>query len=437
MFPHTPHVEASRCSSAIQPDSRRGVSAARFRGALRPAAPQQVGVRRRNAIDSPGSAGRPPMSKGSTRQRDRGLNDATIAPTSATRGAPSGGRGEKEREEEQVRQAESRKSPGRRERERERAEHARGCSVTMWCVGPRQTEIRVDERDEAGDPTTHDRRSKKRRNQNPPRLIAASFVKFASDLDVGRVQDAASAPNAAATRARHRRARAAARARRARTSTGMTTAPTNATSTSRRCVRRRGRRARTRRSGSAARAQPRPPRAGSIRRKLAPPVPDDLEGVPERGLGRPARRARRRGRARRAPGWSACTAAARRTAARGVARAGTPRALTNASASSPITTSEPGLDDVQLAPQPRAALVLRPVDELEAVRPVDRHRVDAEPLQRLEHRLPGAAEEGDALLQLGRLRPVLDEEDVRQRMARAEHRHALAAARRRSRARAR
>ena len=38
--------------------------------------------------------------------------------------------------------------------------------------------------------------------------------------------------------------------------------------------------------------------------------------------------------------------------------------------------------------------------ELEAVRAVDRERVDAEPLQRLQQRLAGAAEERDALVDL-------------------------------------
>ena len=61
------------------------------------------------------------------------------------------------------------------------------------------------------------------------------------------------------------------------------------------------------------------------------------------------------------------------------------------------------LDDVQLARQPAARLVVGgAVGELDAVRPVDGHRVDAQPLERLEHRLPGAPEERDALLRLGR-----------------------------------
>ena len=47
-----------------------------------------------------------------------------------------------------------------------------------------------------------------------------------------------------------------------------------------------------------------------------------------------------------------------------------------------------------------------------------------EPLQRLEDRLSRAAEERHAFLDLGRLRRVLQEEDVCERMARAQHRDA-------------
>src|SRR5205085_9313216 len=65
--------------------------------------------------------------------------------------------------------------------------------------------------------------------------------------------------------------------------------------------------------------------------------------------------------------------------------------------------------------------------ELDAVRAVDGHRVDAQPLQRLEDRLPGAAEERDALLGLAALRRPLEHEDVRDPMARPEHRRAVGA----------
>ena len=60
------------------------------------------------------------------------------------------------------------------------------------------------------------------------------------------------------------------------------------------------------------------------------------------------------------------------------------------------------LHDVQLAEEKGPRLLLVAVGELQAVRPVDRHRVDAQPLQRLEQRVAGAAVERDALLQLRR-----------------------------------
>ena len=61
------------------------------------------------------------------------------------------------------------------------------------------------------------------------------------------------------------------------------------------------------------------------------------------------------------------------------------------------------LDDVQLARQPAARLVVGgAAGELDAVRAVDGHRVDAQPLERLEDRLPRAPVERDALLCLGR-----------------------------------
>ena len=84
------------------------------------------------------------------------------------------------------------------------------------------------------------------------------------------------------------------------------------------------------------------------------------------------------------------------------------------------------LDDVQLADEERPRLVVALVGELEAVRPVDRHRVDVQPLQRLEDRLAGAPEEGDALLDLRRLRPVLEEHDVGAWVPGSEHGHTLA-----------
>ena len=89
------------------------------------------------------------------------------------------------------------------------------------------------------------------------------------------------------------------------------------------------------------------------------------------------------------------------------------------------------LHDVELAREPRCRLagVLR--SELEAVGAVDRERVDLEALQRLEDRVAGAAEERDALGDLGRERSVLEEEDVAERVARSRAR--ARASRRRAR----
>ena len=82
------------------------------------------------------------------------------------------------------------------------------------------------------------------------------------------------------------------------------------------------------------------------------------------------------------------------------------------------------LDDVDLACQPRGCVsrILRP--ELEAVRPVDGERVDVQALERLQHRLSRAAEERHALLDLRRQRQVLQQEDVCERVARADDRDA-------------
>ena len=79
------------------------------------------------------------------------------------------------------------------------------------------------------------------------------------------------------------------------------------------------------------------------------------------------------------------------------------------------------LHDVQLAREHRARLLRLLSGELEAVRPVDGERVDVQPLERLDDRLAGAAVERDALLRLRRLRPVLQQEDVRQRVPGADH----------------
>ena len=79
------------------------------------------------------------------------------------------------------------------------------------------------------------------------------------------------------------------------------------------------------------------------------------------------------------------------------------------------------LDDVQLAREHRARLLRLLSGELEAVRAVDRERVDVQALQRLDDRLAGAPVERHALLRLRRLRPVLEQEDVRHRVPGADH----------------
>ena len=97
---------------------------------------------------------------------------------------------------------------------------------------------------------------------------------------------------------------------------------------------------------------------------------------------------------------------------------GKPSPFRNSSVSSPIATTQPRLHDPQLAREPRAALLLVGAGELDAVRPEHLGRVDMQPLERPLDRVPGAAVEGDALLQLLRLRPVLDQEDRAERVPR-------------------
>jgi hypothetical protein len=53
---------------------------------------------------------------------------------------------------------------------------------------------------------------------------------------------------------------------------------------------------------------------------------------------------------------------------------------------------------VELAREKGARLVLVSVEELEAVRAVDRERVDAQALQRLEERVAGTAKERHSFL---------------------------------------
>src|SRR5439155_24124033 len=82
------------------------------------------------------------------------------------------------------------------------------------------------------------------------------------------------------------------------------------------------------------------------------------------------------------------------------------------------------LDDVKLPCEPACCLARLLGPELEAVGPVDSERIDVQALQGLEDGLSRATEEGDALLDLGWLRRVLEEEDVGERMSRADHGYA-------------
>ena len=76
----------------------------------------------------------------------------------------------------------------------------------------------------------------------------------------------------------------------------------------------------------------------------------------------------------------------------------------NATRRSPITTTSFGWTMWSSRVEPGRGVGRVLGAELEAVRAVDGQRVDVEPLQRLEERLAGAAEERDALLDLRRLR---------------------------------
>ena len=76
----------------------------------------------------------------------------------------------------------------------------------------------------------------------------------------------------------------------------------------------------------------------------------------------------------------------------------------------------PGLASVELAANETQRLLVALALVLEDVRSVDRHRVDPQALDGLEERLPGSAEERDPFLNLGRLRPVLHEEDLGERV---------------------
>ena len=98
--------------------------------------------------------------------------------------------------------------------------------------------------------------------------------------------------------------------------------------------------------------------------------------------------------------------------------------FTNSTAADAHHDHELRLHDVDLARQPggRVGGILGP--ELEAVRAVDRERIDLQPLERLQNRLARAPEERHALLDLLVLRRVLQEEDVGERVARSHDRDA-------------
>ena len=103
------------------------------------------------------------------------------------------------------------------------------------------------------------------------------------------------------------------------------------------------------------------------------------------------------------------------------AASGRSSALRNETVSLAHRHDDLGLDDRQLALEPaRGGLGVGGIPRLQAVRAVQEARVDPEPLHRLEHRLAGTAEERDALGELGRSRRVLQQEDVGERVPRAE-----------------
>ena len=162
--------------------------------------------------------------------------------------------------------------------------------------------------------------------------------------------------------------------------------------------------------------------AASVRRQLRPPRAERLEGVPELRLLRSCSSSD----ASMSGTTSASIVGVKRCSSpsRGSTRSasGKSSSLRKRSVSSPIATISFGCTMCSSRVEHRARLLRLLAGELEAVRPVDGERVDVQPLQRLDDRLPGAAVEGDALLRLRRLRPVLEQEDVRERVARADDR---------------
>ena len=96
----------------------------------------------------------------------------------------------------------------------------------------------------------------------------------------------------------------------------------------------------------------------------------------------------------------------------------------------PHDHDDPRLHDRDLRNDARDALRVghRGVGQraLHAQRPVNGQRIDRQPLEGLHQRATRASVEGNALLDLGGQRCVLEQHDVRLGMARAEHRHQLA-----------
>ena len=168
----------------------------------------------------------------------------------------------------------------------------------------------------------------------------------------------------------------------------------------------------------------RPMPRGMLSTAAAPRTTRRAPGTrPRTRASRPGRPATPRSRARRAPRSSASGAGLGRSRARAAPSSGRSSALTNETVSLAHRHDDLGLHDRELALEPaRGGLGVGRIARLQAVRAVQQARVDPEPLHRLEHRLAGAAEERDALGELGRSRRVLQQEDVGERVPRTRGR---------------
>src|SRR6476659_8117391 len=156
--------------------------------------------------------------------------------------------------------------------------------------------------------------------------------------------------------------------------------------------------------------------AGLVGRSLAPPLAEHLEGVPERRLRRLLVE-RLVDVGRDEPLDRGCVLLQLDFRGLQLAREREARRVEERARLLAHRHNELRLDDVQLPQEKRARLLLVTAGKLEAVRPVNRHRVNVQALQRLEERVPGATVERDSLLQLRGLWLVLEEEDVCERMA--------------------